>query len=484
MADNTPAPALPSVDADGTPQIPTSNFSGSTPYYGFSASDWQGFTQVYQAGVRLWAYKQALNDGSADQTLVSAWQEYYNNPTNALAVDVILGPKYKYASFFQSIQDASNANNFKDAEQQVNAANHTRIIKGNADAKTEYAKRNPQIGIIKTDNSYSGCDITPSITVGGKTWVIGNLSSFSYSVHRDKIPVRTLGRTYAKSYVSGGVTIAGTLIFTVFDTHVLDMIRRYMVTEVQAAPGTQSSPLTQQLPPFDVTVFYRNEYGHSSYMRIYGIEITDEAQSHSINDIYLENQMQYVARDIDLMVSADEQVFRPQYLSGNNGTTFSARSLATPAYKLQVIQADQGAIGTLQSTIANLNKTILDNNTKIASLQASTPVDSETINKLKADNVSANNNIAANTAMIKSLTTKLNTSISESQVGDETSLYGSDSAALHDSPYGMTRSAVRDFPTPNLVIQQGSTGTPIAGGGVAANTNSIPDGTTDPENDE
>jgi hypothetical protein len=53
-------------------------------------------------------------------------------------------------------------------------------------------------------------------------------------------------------------------------------------------------------------LIFHNEYGHKSIIRLYGVEFITEGQVHSINDLYTENTMQYVARDIDTMISYDK----------------------------------------------------------------------------------------------------------------------------------------------------------------------------------
>lgn len=416
-----------------------------TPYYGFTPAEWNSFNSVYKSGVRQWAYDQAGQFITPAES--QAWTSYITNG-DGQAVDNTFGPEYKYKSFFQNTKDLSNMQNFQAAENSYNAVNGTRgYVKPGTIDSLSALQTQLKIG----NNSYSGCDITPSITVGGKTWVIGNLSALSYSVHRDKVPVRTLGRSYVKSYVSGGVTIAGTLIFTVFDTHVLDDIRTYMVTEVEAAGG-QSSPLTQQLPPFDVTIFFRNEYGHASYMRIYGIEITDESQTHSINDIYTENQMQYVARDIDLMTS-DRSSKTPQYLGGGNVPSFSQFNMATPAYRLNTIQANAGQIGQLQASNASITSQLKVLEDKESSLEASDQT-AENINLSAAYQIqydALEKQYAANKAQITALQAQVASPATESQVGDPTSVYGSTTSDGRDNPYSMTRAPNTLTPNPTTL---------------------------------
>ena len=146
---------------------------------------------------------------------------------------------------------------------------------------------------------YTGADIKIMFTIEGEPVPIGNISALSYSIHREKVPVRTLGHTYPRGFTRGTRTIAGTLAFSVFDRYALDAnLRKY---KFEPDAGRMSSPLIDQLPPFDVTITYQNEFGDQSTMRLYGVEITDEGQTHSIDDMMIENIMQYVAEDIEVM---------------------------------------------------------------------------------------------------------------------------------------------------------------------------------------
>jgi hypothetical protein len=64
-----------------------------------------------------------------------------------------------------------------------------------------------------------------------------------------------------------------------------------------------SSTLPDELPPLDLILIFNNEYGFKSLVRLYGVEFTDEGTVYSVNDLYSENTTQYVARDMDTMIS-------------------------------------------------------------------------------------------------------------------------------------------------------------------------------------
>ncbi|MEW6770010.1 MAG: virion structural protein [Bacillota bacterium] len=150
------------------------------------------------------------------------------------------------------------------------------------------------------DNSFAGTDIVAGIDVPvikGNTitfahYIFGELQTISYSIHRPAAPVRALGFSGPKGFTRGSRLIAGSLVFTVFDRHIV-----YRILE-QYQKAFPSRVFTDEMPPFHVTVVFNNEYGVRSALRIYGICVVDEGQVMSVNDMYTEQTMTYVARDM------------------------------------------------------------------------------------------------------------------------------------------------------------------------------------------
>lgn len=193
---------------------------------------------------------------------------------------------------------------------------------------------------------YTGCDITIVFTINGQPIPIGNISAISYSIHREKVPVRTLGHTYPRGFTRGARTLAGTIVFSVFNRYALAAnLSKY---RFEPDYGVMNSPLIDQLPPFDATITYINEFGDQSVMRILGIEITDEGQTHSVDDMMIENIVQYVAQDIEVM----------DILTENTSGAF----LGTPL-EYGDLNAIQEAIRQVDTAIGYANgvKSILDN---------------------------------------------------------------------------------------------------------------------------
>jgi hypothetical protein len=114
------------------------------------------------------------------------------------------------------------------------------------------------------------------------------------------VPVRTLGQRKPKSFTRGQQLIAGSIIFTVFDSHSL-----YHYTSTSTIDRNSNMG---QLPAFDLLIYFSNEYGYESLLTIYGVRIGDEGQVHSIDDLYSENTTSFMAHDIDLLLPNGEHL--------------------------------------------------------------------------------------------------------------------------------------------------------------------------------
>lgn len=179
----------------------------------------------------------------------------------------------------------------------------------------------------KTYSTFSGSDITASIG----NYIIGELQSITYSVTREKGPVFTMGNPNPRSFSRGKRGIAGSLVFTVFDRDALYDIKQNTDVARQgfndSGAGTESNPYglnvphenmgadtnrerwtrwsrphySDEIPPFDITISFLNEYGESSEMSIYGVEILNEGMGMSVDDITTQKACSFIARGIDDM---------------------------------------------------------------------------------------------------------------------------------------------------------------------------------------
>ena len=132
---------------------------------------------------------------------------------------------------------------------------------------------------------------------------LGTVQTVSCQSHRPKAAVRAIGSTYARGYTRGPRTIAGSMIFTVLNKQSLT----YLCNLMNSVLGNQvndSNPgvlLPDQLLPIDLSFIMANEYGSISRMALYGVEFLNSGYTFSIEDLLLEEVVQFVARDMDPM---------------------------------------------------------------------------------------------------------------------------------------------------------------------------------------
>lgn len=154
----------------------------------------------------------------------------------------------------------------------------------------------------KTFTSYGGTDMVCSINVPGKGPVVfGELSQISYSVFREKYPVRTIGRVSMKGYTRGMRVITGIFGFTVFDESIV-----YRCMEEIREQGYRM--LMDEMPMFDITISMANEFGARSKMSIYGVSTYTEGTVMSVNDLFTQNVYEFYALDIDPMQRVNEEI--------------------------------------------------------------------------------------------------------------------------------------------------------------------------------
>lgn len=158
-------------------------------------------------------------------------------------------------------------------------------------------------------DSYSGADIVVIAQIANingnsdiskKCYVLGSLQTISISTYQDKAPVRALGNINALDYVMGPRSIAGSLVFAVFDRHfayeIFNDLKKYTGTSVL---------LTDEIPPLDLTLCFQNEYGKRSRMTLYGVKMVSEGQVMSVNDLFTENTYQFVGTGLENLTPED-----------------------------------------------------------------------------------------------------------------------------------------------------------------------------------
>ena len=179
--------------------------------------------------------------------------------------------------------------------------------------------------------SFAGTDISATMVIPNIDRVAGTVSSMdvlelaeiqtiSYSIHRENAPVRTIGHVNPKGFVKGGRTIAGSLIFTVFNEYAFYRIKEYR--QIMAETGLFFAPLADMLPPFDIVLTFFNEYGLGGKMKIYGVTIVDEGQTMSVDDLITEQTYTFMARGIQPLISMD---YDPMLLGPDESSVYKDR---------------------------------------------------------------------------------------------------------------------------------------------------------------
>jgi hypothetical protein len=150
--------------------------------------------------------------------------------------------------------------------------------------------------------SYTGSDIRVLIeladTVAGmprRFKQLLELTTLTVSVHRVKSPVAAAGFINTKGFSRGRRTIAGTLVMTKFTTEVL---LRFLEADIITDKSKDGHYLkVDQLPPFNLTILFADEWGHASYQRLLRVEFVTDGSVYSIQDMLTEQTISYMAAD-------------------------------------------------------------------------------------------------------------------------------------------------------------------------------------------
>jgi hypothetical protein len=104
-------------------------------------------------------------------------------------------------------------------------------------------------------------------------------------------------------FTSGPRTIAGSMIFTLIEKNPFYKAAEALYSRSGTSPWKESNagsyPLADSLPPFDITITLNNEYERQgAALRIFGVKIIDEGQTHSIDDLVTEVTYSFMALGI------------------------------------------------------------------------------------------------------------------------------------------------------------------------------------------
>ncbi|MFL8711083.1 hypothetical protein Q3304_09960 [Clostridioides sp. GD02377] len=126
-----------------------------------------------------------------------------------------------------------------------------------------------------------------------KPILLGSLTSISYSIQRNKKPVASIGSTHVSGYTRGPKMISGKMDFTLINQNLISDL-----TNKVSILSNKKKISSDELPLFDVMIVSLNEYKYATQMMIYGIDITNDSQIISIEDVFIKNIIHFVAMDL------------------------------------------------------------------------------------------------------------------------------------------------------------------------------------------
>jgi hypothetical protein len=141
-------------------------------------------------------------------------------------------------------------------------------------------------------------------------------TTFTISIHREKAAVRAAGYINPKGFARGRRTIAGTLVLTQYTVDALyNFLKSQNLSAHDLSKDTQYTKV-DQLPAFNMTLLFTNEYGNVSYRRVLGVEFVTDGVVYSSNDMLAEQTISYMAADFTpLMDLASTPIFRTNITS-------------------------------------------------------------------------------------------------------------------------------------------------------------------------
>lgn len=150
--------------------------------------------------------------------------------------------------------------------------------------------------------SYTGADVRLMISLvdpppNSRPYIkqLIEATTITVSVHREVAPVRAGGYINPKGFALGKRTIAGTLILTQFTVDALyNFLQSANITD-----GSKDTTFTKvdQLPPFNITMLFTNEYGFASQRDLLGVKFVTDGTVYSIQDMMTEQTLSYMAMD-------------------------------------------------------------------------------------------------------------------------------------------------------------------------------------------
>jgi hypothetical protein len=137
-------------------------------------------------------------------------------------------------------------------------------------------------------------------------------TTFTVSIHREKSAVRAAGYINPKGFARGRRTIAGTMVLT---QYTVDALYNFLMSQQLMAHDLSKDTQyvkDDQLPPFNMTLLFADEYGNTSYRRVLAVDFVTDGVVYSTNDMMSEQTISYMASDFTPLLSGtDSAMFTP-----------------------------------------------------------------------------------------------------------------------------------------------------------------------------
>jgi hypothetical protein len=158
-------------------------------------------------------------------------------------------------------------------------------------------------GVDKRYRTFTGVDMTVTYAMDYLVGELKGISAISWSIHKSKPAAVSLGEDGVNNRGSSIRTIAGSLIFSIFDENPLTAIypEEYLANSNPQRIVRKNIIRPDDLPPIDLIIIMTNEYGFVSTMTLFGVQFMDSGGSIAINQLVNEEVIQYTALDIDMM---------------------------------------------------------------------------------------------------------------------------------------------------------------------------------------
>jgi len=322
-------------------------FSSYTSYTSWSTS---GYSVGNQTSISNLQYSSVLSGGASpviSQTAPSnitpqiTQGNYYTNP-------VVQALRLNSGGPTCSVNDIDGNVVVPSTYGYINMGSGTQMT---FDPTTKAGQINPAVSPLKSNSpnpysgvvSYTGSDVKIMIGISNLAFQqqgsaapkyakqLIECTTLSISIHREKAPVRALGYINPKGFTRGTRTIAGTMVMTQFTVEVLMKFLQSGAYNGNDLSKDSTYLKVDQLPPFDMSIFFSNEQGYASSRSLLGVQFVTDGVVYSIQDMLSEQTVSFMCEDFTPLLPVNMSSVFNMPKHGNPNTS----SQPTPMGKVQ-----------------------------------------------------------------------------------------------------------------------------------------------------